>query len=230
MEVGVVSSFVRYEDRQVSHWGFWRDSLHWRDTTTYSDVNRSGLWHTAQSALRWRYGRMELTATGGVTVGRRIAPRPWAQTVLNLRASRRLMVMAAYGQRPAASMAFDPSARPQTMVGVRLAPWASSEPKASKATTPHAQVWSTRSAGEGRTAFHIRCPGATRVEITGDFTDWTPVGLKDAGGGRWETTLTILPGLYEVQIRIDGGEWQAPPGLPSRQREFAGVVGVLLID
>src|SRR5512141_3334786 len=99
MEAGLVSSFVRYQDRQESHWGFYRDSLHWRDTTTYNNVDRSGLWHTAQSALRWRYGRMELTATGGVTVGWRIEPRRFAQAVLNLHASRRVTVMAAYGQR-----------------------------------------------------------------------------------------------------------------------------------
>ena len=81
MEAGVVSSFVGYEDREASHWGFYRDSLHWRDTTTYQSVDRSGLWHTAQSALRWHYGRMELTAVGGVTVGEHIEPRRWAQAL-----------------------------------------------------------------------------------------------------------------------------------------------------
>src|SRR5439155_14301630 len=131
VEAGVVSSYVRYEEREVQHWGFWayrRGEMQWRDTTTYQDVDRSGLLHTAQSALRWRHGIMELTALGGVTVGRRIEPRHLAQAVLNVQASRRVMVMAAYGQRPPASMAFDPSARPQTMVGIQLAPWSTREP------------------------------------------------------------------------------------------------------
>ena len=122
----VVSSFVSSKGTEASHWGFWRDSLHWRDTTTYHSYDRSGVWHTAQSALRWRHGPLELTAIGGISVSQSIEPFRWAQAVLNVQASRTLMLMAAYGQRPPASIAFDPSAHPQTMVGVQFAPWASS--------------------------------------------------------------------------------------------------------
>jgi hypothetical protein len=232
-EVGVVSSFVEYEDRQVSHWGFkaWRrGESSWVDSTTSQNVERMGVWHTAQSALRWHYGLMELTATGGVTVGRGIQPRRWAQAIMNVQASRRLKLMAAYGQRPAASIAFDPSARPQTMVGVQLAPWASREGSSPATTAPRAREWTTRRLSDGRTAVRVRCQDASRVEITGDFTDWAPVELTAMGGGRWETALTIPPGLHQVQIRLDGGEWLVPPGLPSTQREFAGAVGVLLLE
>ena len=230
MEAGVVSSFVGYEDREASHWGFYRDSLHWRDTTTYQSVDRSGLWHTAQSALRWHYGRMELTAVGGVTVGEHIEPRRWAQAIMHLQASRRLLVMAAFGQRPAASMAFDPSAHPQTMIGVQLAPWASRESAPPASAVPRARSWLAESMSDGLTKITVRCSGVFSVELAGDFTDWAPVALTARGGDRWETTVTILPGLHQVRIRLDGGEWQVPPGLPSTQRDFAGAAGVLLIE
>ena len=229
IEAGMVSSFVGYQRREASHWGFYRDSLHWRDTTTYQNVDRSGIWHTAHGAVRWRNGRMELTAIGGITVGQRIEPRRWAQAMLDIRASRRLKVMAAYGRRPAASMAFDRSAPPQAMLAFQVAPWASREPPSLAAVVPRAREWSTRPLGD-RTVCSVRCPDATQVEITGDFTDWAPVALSPAGRGRWETTLAIAAGLHQVQIRLDGGEWQVPPGLPSTQHEFAGTVGVLLID
>jgi hypothetical protein len=230
MEAGVVSSFVGYENREASHWGFYRDSLHWRDTTTYQSVDRSGLWHTAQTALRWRYGRVELTAIGGVTVGERIEPHRWAQAIMHLQASRRVLVMAAFGQRPAASLAFDPSARPQTMIGVQVAPWASQESAPPPSTVPRARSWLVRSVGDGLTKISVRCSSALRVELAGDFTDWAPVALTTTGRDVWETTVTIPPGLHQVQIRLDGGDWQVPPGLPSTQGEFAGAAGVLLIE
>jgi hypothetical protein len=230
----VVSSFVQSKGTEASHWGFFRDSLHWRDTTTYHSYDRSGVWHTAQSALRWRHGRMELTAIGGISISQRIEPFRWAQAVLNVQATRTLMFMAAYGQRPPASMAFDPSAHPQTMVGVQFAPWATSESASTTASrttsATRARDWNILPAGNGQTRIRVRCPGVTRVEISGDFTDWAPVALTSVGDGRWETTLSILPGLHQVQIRFDGGEWQVPPGLPSTQREFAGAAGVLLIE
>jgi hypothetical protein len=45
-------------------------------------------------------------------------------------------------------------------------------------------------------------------------------GLENGGTVQW----------VKDQIRLDGGEWQVPPGLPSTQREFAGAAGVLLIE
>ena len=83
---------------------------------------------------------------------------------------------------------------------------------------------------DGLTKITVRCSGVFSVELAGDFTDWAPVALTARGGDRWETTVTILPGLHQVQIRLDGGDWRVPPGLPSTQREFAGAAGVLLIE
>ena len=229
VEAGVVSSLVNYDEREASTWQFWR-ALRWQDTTTYRNVNRSGLWHTAQSALRWEFGRMELTAAGGITIGQRIEPRRWGQAVLNVQASRRLKVMAAYGQRPTASMAFDPSARSQSMIGVQLAPWATSESAPRSSAVPRARSWLARSMGDGFTMIRVQCSGASNVELIGDFTDWIPLALTTTGRDRWETTVTIPAGLHYVQIRLDGGAWQVPPGLPSTQGAFAGTAGLLLIE
>src|SRR5262245_31676428 len=81
------SSFVEFQERQTLHWGYYSDSLHWRDTTTYRSVDHSGPWQTAQTSLRWRYGLMEVNAIGGVTIGPSIQPRHWAQAVVNVQAS-----------------------------------------------------------------------------------------------------------------------------------------------
>ena len=225
-EVGVVSSFVEYEDRQVSHWGFkaWRrGESSWVDSTTSQNVERMGVWHTAQSALRWHYGLMELTATGGVTVGQGIQPRRWAQAIMNVQASRRLKAHGRVRPATAASIAFDPSARPQTVVGVQLA-------RGPRVRVHHPRLTAPRARGVDHPAAERRSNGgarsmpgcASRVEITGDFTDWAPVELTAMGGGRWETALTIPPGLHQVQIRLDGGEWLVPPGLPEHATRVRG--------
>jgi hypothetical protein len=31
-------------------------------------------------------------------------------------------------------------------------------------------------------------------------------------------------------VRLDGGAWQVPPGLPRTNREFAGDAGVLVVN
>ena len=233
IEAGIISSLVGITEREESHWGYYRhfrDTLRWRDTTTYSQVSRTEQRTTMQSAMRWHHGRLELTAIGGLTLGQRSAPRRWAQANLQLQASKRVLVLAALGQRPDASRAFDPSARPAMMVGVQVAPWASREWAMSRAIVPRVTEWAAKPLDGGRTVIRVRCRHASRVEVAGDFTEWAPVSLTATGRDRWETILTIAPGLHHVQIRIDGGAWQVPPGLPTAQGEFAGAAGVLLIE
>ena len=229
VEAGLVSGVVQSSQRQADYWGYAPDSLHWRDTTTFRDIDRSGLATTAQSAVRWHLGRVELAAIGGVTVNQRAAPQRWAQATLHVQATPQVQFLAAIGQRPGPSLAFDRSARPRTMVGVQLAPWASLG-RVAAPPIPRLRAWTVRSRSDGHTAVRVRCTGAGLVEVAGDFTDWTPVALDAVYGGMWEAELAIPPGLHQVQIRVDGGSWQVPPGLPTAQGEFAGAAGVLLIE
>ncbi len=70
--------------------------------------------------------------------------------------------------------------------------------------------------------------GAERVEIAGEFSRWEPLPLVRRSGG-WETALRLAPGTYRIAIRIDGGEWLPPPGLPQIGDELGGVVGILIV-
>jgi 1,4-alpha-glucan branching enzyme len=83
---------------------------------------------------------------------------------------------------------------------------------------------------DGRTTVRLRCRHASRVELAADFTDWAPIAMTATGDDWWETSLTITPGLHQVQVRLDGGAWQVPPGLPRTSREFAGDAGVLVVN
>lgn len=69
---------------------------------------------------------------------------------------------------------------------------------------------------------------AAAVEIMGDFTDWQPVALERAGT-RWRIILAVTPGLHRINVRYDGGAWQAPVGSRRVEDEFGGESGELLI-
>lgn len=71
---------------------------------------------------------------------------------------------------------------------------------------------------------------AGNVELMGDFTGWEPVTLLPAGQGLWETTLAVPAGIHRVNLRVDGGQWVVPLGLPSSTDEFGGAAGILIVD
>jgi hypothetical protein len=102
---------------------------------------------------------------------------------------------------------------------------------------PSSSSW--RSATDGSRELRVLVPGARRVELMGDFTDWTPVALTPLGrraGGRgsdgddvWLAELVIAPGVHRVNVRVDGGPWRPPPGLSVVRDEFGGEVGLLVV-
>lgn len=88
----------------------------------------------------------------------------------------------------------------------------------------------TRPAGVGSVTLKVEAPLARAVEITGDFTGWTPVPLQLESTGWWTVTLPIGPGKYQMNLRLNGGEWLVPPGLLSMLDEFGGRVGLLIVE
>lgn len=75
----------------------------------------------------------------------------------------------------------------------------------------------------------ILAPGATRVEVAGDFSNWEPVTLSPADSGVWTADLPLTRGTYRFNIRIDGGEWIVPAGVTGLSDEFGGTVGLLRV-
>lgn len=80
-----------------------------------------------------------------------------------------------------------------------------------------------------RRVLRVFAPAATAVEVTGDFTDWLPVPLARAGEGWWRLDQSLTAGLHELRVRLDGGAWEAPPGLTRREDDFGGEVGLLVV-
>jgi hypothetical protein len=95
--------------------------------------------------------------------------------------------------------------------------------------SPSATAFEIRESPGGR-ELRVHAPSARSVEINADFTRWEPLTLKRDGDGWWSTVRPIAPGSYQVNLRIDGGEWIAPPGLLTTRDEFGGIVGILTIE
>ena len=76
----------------------------------------------------------------------------------------------------------------------------------------------------------VNAPGAGTVEINADFTNWAPVKLVPAGDDLWTWTLPLKRGKYQMNLRVNGGDWIVPPGLLSMIDEFGGTVGLLVVE
>ncbi|HEX9895972.1 MAG TPA: glycogen-binding domain-containing protein, partial [Gemmatimonadales bacterium] len=72
-------------------------------------------------------------------------------------------------------------------------------------------------------------PHAAGVELMGDFTDWEPVAMLPDSPGWWTLSRTLAPGIYRVNVRVDGGPWRVPPGIPAEDDDLGGKAGVLLV-
>ena len=77
----------------------------------------------------------------------------------------------------------------------------------------------------------LYAPGATTVEISGDFTDWRPVALSRNPGNAdaWVATFRIAPGIHRINVRRDRGPWLAPAGTTRSADDYDGEVGVFLL-
>ena len=104
-----------------------------------------------------------------------------------------------------------------------------SSPPTESAVSASAEAFRVTRDRTGRTRFTFTAPAASRVEIAGDFSNWDPVPLSRNSDGSWSTALALSPGIYEMNIRIDGGPWISPPGFQVKNDEFGQAVGLLIV-
>ena len=103
-------------------------------------------------------------------------------------------------------------------------------PNGVTADAPVVERFSWERSPTGDVVLRVFAPRAQTVEVTGDFTKWTPVQLSPANAGSWAITLPLAPGKYQMNLRINGGSWVVPPGLLSMADEFGGSVGLLVVE
>lgn len=80
---------------------------------------------------------------------------------------------------------------------------------------------------DGMTVVSVRAAGARRVEIMGDFTDWSPVELL-ARDGTFERAMRVSGGSHRAVVRIDGGSWRPAANTPAVDDDLGGRVGLVV--
>ena len=137
---------------------------------------------------------------------------------------------AAASSRSIRRHAFVAEPRRFVTAGFRLTPTPFKRPEALDPVRGAAHSFAVEPAGQGRRRFVVRAPHARLVELTGDFTAWRPLTLTRTNAETWEATLALTPGVHHVNIRVDGDRWSAPPGMSTVDDEFAGTVGLLVVE
>jgi hypothetical protein len=198
-----------------------------------SSVLDRARWSSTALRLGWRSDDWRL----GVVLGRASAtagrPVTWTTTEVERRVGRSIGVVASLGTYPG-SLVMNAATEPRAgwMLGVGLTaatgrrtrdapppppPAATSEPFAAIHVSP------------GRYRIVVHLPDATQVELASDLTAWKPVAMQRASDDGWFAELPASTGAHRISLRVDGGQWIAPPGLSSDDDGFGGSAAVFII-
>lgn len=206
------------------------------DTIRYTDV---------QIAMRYPVNALEFGVTAGTrsgSVGAAVGgtSRAWGSVSVVDWIASSVAIVGAAGSYPVDLTQGYPGGRFVSLAlrfasrNSRLSERAAQPPAASPIVDPtpgsNATGFDLRTVRGNERVLRIGAPSATAVELNGDFTHWQPVRLARGTDGWWTITLQIAPGTYQVNIRVDGGPWVAPPGLLTSTDEFGGIVGILRIE
>jgi hypothetical protein len=203
-----------------------------RSSLRYTDVELSG---------RWTPGRVELGGTLGHRAGDAAVSaseeRTWGSATASVRLTRHIVVVGSAGAYPVDFAQGFPGGRYVSM-SLGIAPRARSSGRdgggmvrsVSSVEREEPAAFSIQSLPSGMRRVRLHAPSAARVELAGDFSEWQPIAMRRAGGGWWEVELAVCACTHEVSVRMDGGKWDAPPGLPVIVDELGGRSGFLVVQ
>jgi hypothetical protein len=181
-----------------------------------------------ESTLYWSHGPLALDGLIGTRVSTSYGQRTtWGHAQASWALGEQLALVAGGGSR-ASEPAIGRVGGTFFSFGVRLAsvPWIAHTLHPGARST--ASSFGVRAAGATR-IIYVHAPAARTIELMADFTDWQPVAMRHASNDEWQVAMPIAPGAHRVNIRVDGGQWSAPPGASTVQDEFNGVVGLVVV-
>ena len=188
-----------------------------------------------EGAMHWAVGVFEFNAQTGYRFGDAydVTPdsRRWSSAAATVWLGDRVAFIAGGGRQPALPLRGLP-ARSFMMAGLELAYW-----PMSRSSVPVSLPRSTlinsfemRPTPTGMQKIIIRVGGVETVDVMGDFSDWSPLTLARKGRDLWELSVPLSPGMHQINVRVDGGAWVAPPGMPTMHDNYNGDVGLLVVQ
>jgi hypothetical protein len=181
-----------------------------------------------ESSVYWSRGPLALDGLIGTRVNTTYGQRStWGQAQASWALGEQFALVAVGGSR-ASEPATGRLGGNFFSFGVRLAsaPWLAHALHPGARST--ASSFGVRNEGTAR-IIYVHAPAARTVELMADFTDWQPLAMRRASNDEWQVVMPIAPGAHRVNIRVDGGDWSAPPGAGTVQDEFNGVVGLVVV-
>ena len=187
-----------------------------------------------EATLRWEVGAVELSAAMGHRFGDSydVTPdsRRWTSANATVWLNERVAIIGGGGRQPALPLRGLP-ARTFWMTGLQLA-YAPISKTAVPVALPHTVLvksFEMKSGATGMQKIVIRVGGVETVDVMGDFSDWSPLTLVRRGRDLWELTLPLSAGVHQINVRVDGGQWVPPPGMPVSRDGYNGEVGLLVV-
>jgi hypothetical protein len=200
------------------------------DTTTRAATRR---WSSAEARLSWRDDRWWATALVGRFGVAQQGTSFWGGLQLGADIGRgtSLLLGVATTSRLLATFAPQPERHSIDLgLGFNTAILSSRPSGAPTARTAESRAsFALSTAGPGRVRITIRVASARSLEFASDCTGWNPVEMTRTGDG-WAVEVAATRGVHQANIRVDGGKWIAPPGLSSADDEFAGEVGIFVVE
>ncbi len=197
---------------------------------------RDSAWTDAALSVRWAQGPLQLDLGAGARL-RAGSTRGWASGVAVLHLTGPLFAVASGGR-----FLDDPVQGFLTgdyiSLGVRLArqPLLPRLPRALLASGPAPppeaaalRRFRVRRVDAATVELELEAPAVHTLELLADLTDWKPMAFTPDGKGRWRLRVTAAPGEHRLSVRVDGGSWVAPPGVPFESDDFEGTVGLVVV-
>jgi hypothetical protein len=186
-------------------------------------------WAETEARIGWTVGRIALDGVVGwrpaLDTTRHAA---WARGFATVGVARNVALSLGAGMT-ARQVPYAKSTGRFALVGLRLAPVALVRPNETPEITPSAAAFTVAPGAHGEYVVRVRLPRARAVEISGDFNGWKPIPLERGTGDTWVVSLSLKPGAYRMNLRIDGEQWVPPPGTPAVDDEFNGRVGLVVV-
>jgi hypothetical protein len=226
--------------REVETWNARLDSLtgsldSTRVVRTVGDSSRiatSDRWAETEAGIAWQGARLAAAVRmGGRLASRGVPSAAWGSADVALRMAEPLALVFRAGSAAHSQFALDAEHR-YLSLGFRLSPrfGRTTEREHPLINGSATAAFGIDGVGDGRYRLRLTAPLARRVELSGDFTGWKPVSLSRGSDGQWILLVALAPGTHRLNLRIDAGNWIAPPGLTTMSDDFAGEVGVLVIE
>ena len=144
------------------------------------------------------------------------------------------VLTAAYWQSESRALTLSVARQPPDWVrGADAAQWVAVgmrfyEPRPATVRAARVRPVVTVVSGDAQRRIRVVAPGARRVELMADFTEWTPVSLT-AERDAFEGTFELSPGTHRLVVRIDGGEWRPAANTPAVDDDLGGRAGLLVV-